>query len=197
LFDKLRKAIEGFKESVTTKTLSEQDLSETLNNFEVALLESEVALEAVEFVEANIRKQLVGTKVERRGDLQKLVDSTLKFALLELFPTGAGVSVEERINAKKASKEPYVIVFLGINGTGKTTSIAKLGHRLTSGGYKVLLAAADTYRAGAIEQLETHADRLGLKSIHQRYGADPAAVARDSIIFAKLHSYDEIGRAHV
>ena len=192
MFDKLRKAIEGFKESVTTRTLSDKDLSDPLNNFEVALLESEVALEAVEFVEASIKKELVGKKVERGSDLQKLVDSALRSSLLQLFPAEAQMDLEKRILDKKASKEPYVIVFLGINGTGKTTSIAKLAHKLTGEGFKVLLSAADTYRAGAIEQLETHASRLGLKSIHQRYGADPAAVARDSILFAKQHSYDVV-----
>jgi fused signal recognition particle receptor len=192
LFEKLRKAIEGFKESVTTKTLSEEDLTSTLNEFEVALLESEVALEAVEFMEASLKKELVGRKVERGSDLQKLVDSTLRSSLLQLFPNEGRIDLEERIKERNAAKEPYIIVFLGINGTGKTTSIAKLAHRLTVKGYKVLLAAADTYRAGAIEQLETHASRLGLKSIHQRYGADPAAVARDSILFAKQHSYDVV-----
>ncbi len=192
MFEKLRKAIEGFKESVTTKTLSEEDLTSTLNEFEVALLESEVALEAVEFMEASIKKELVGRRVERGSDLQKLVDSTLRSSLLQLFPTGERIDLEERIKRRNAAKEPYIIVFLGINGTGKTTSIAKLAHRLTGRGYKVLLAAADTFRAGAIEQLETHASRLGLKSIHQRYGADPAAVARDSILFAKQHGYDVV-----
>ncbi len=192
MFEKLRKAIEGFKESVTTRTLSEADLSSSLNDFELALLESEVALEAVESVEASIKKELVGRKVERGEDLSKLVDSTLRSALLQLFTAETAIDIEARIKAKRAKNEPYVIVFLGINGTGKTTSIAKLARRLTDEGHKVLLAAADTFRAGAIEQLETHAERLKLKSIHQRYGADPAAVARDSILFARQHSYDVV-----
>ena len=192
MFEKLRKAIDGFKESVTTRTLSEEDLTATLNDFEVALLESEVALEAVEFVETSIKEQLVGRKVERGSDLPKVVDSTLRTTLLQLFSTDTPLDLEERIKEKAALREPYVIVFLGINGTGKTTSIAKLAHRLTEKGHKVLLAAADTYRAGAIEQLEIHASRLGLKCIHQRYGADPAAVARDSILFARQHGYDVV-----
>ncbi|HVP23884.1 MAG TPA: signal recognition particle-docking protein FtsY [Conexivisphaerales archaeon] len=192
MFDRLRKAIEGFKESVTTRTLSEKELSSALDEFEVALLESEVALEAVESVEASIKKELVGTKVERGSDLQKLVDSALRSSLLKLFPSEAAIDLEGRIREKRESKEPYVVVFLGINGTGKTTSIAKLAHKLTGEGFKVLLAAADTYRAGAIEQLETHAERLGLKSIHQRYGADPAAVARDSVLFARQHNFDVV-----
>jgi len=161
LFEKLRKAIEGFKESVTTKTLSEEDLSSIFDDFEVALLESEVALEAVEFIEASIKKELVGKKVERGGDLRKLVDSTLKTSLLQLFSAEKAIDLEERIKAKGAMKEPYVIVFLGINGTGKTTSIAKLAHRLSEKGYKVLLAAADTYRAGAIESSRPTQAALG------------------------------------
>jgi fused signal recognition particle receptor len=192
LFEKLRKAIEGFRESVTTKTLSEEDLKTTLDEFEIALLESEVALEAVEFMEASIKKELVGRRVERGGDLQMLVDSTLRSSLLQLFPVEERIDLEGRIKERNKAKEPFIIVFLGINGTGKTTSIAKLARLLTAKKYKVLLAAADTFRAGAIEQLETHASRLGLKSIHQRYGADPAAVARDSILFAKQHGYDVV-----
>jgi len=91
------------------------------------------------------------------------------------------------IEEKRKKGEPYVIVFVGINGTGKTTTIAKLVQFLTKKGYSVVLACSDTYRAGSIEQLEEHAKRLGVRMIKHEYGADPAAVAYDTVNHAKAH----------
>lgn len=193
MFEKLRKAFESFKEAITTKTLSESDLQSTLDDFSVGLLESEVAVEAAEFIEGSIKRRLVGQRIERRHDLDVLIDFTLRETLSGLFVTNTTVQLVDAVAEKKSnSRDPYVIVFLGINGTGKTTTIAKLAYMLDRKGFKVLLAAADTYRAGAIEQLETHAGRLALKCIRQRYGADPAAVARDAVLYAKQHGYEVV-----
>ena len=131
--------------------------------------------------------------MDRGSDLSPFVTSSLKSTLLQLFPSDRTIDLEAQINTKWSSaKRPYIIVFMGINGTGKTTTIAKLAHMLDKHGFKVLLAAADTYRAGAIEQIEVHAERLSLKCIHQRYGADPAAVARDAVIHATLHGFNVV-----
>ena len=92
----------------------------------------------------------------------------------------------------KNTGEPYVILFLGINGTGKTTTVAKLGSYLQKKGLSVVCAAGDTHRPGAIEQLTEHAGRLQLKVISQRYGADPAAVGRDGVLYAKAHHADSL-----
>jgi fused signal recognition particle receptor len=97
------------------------------------------------------------------------------------------ISLLEQIKEKRRTNEPYVIVFVGINGTGKTTSIAKVAKLLMKKGYSVILACSDTYRAGSIEQLEEHAKRLGVRMIKHKYGADPAAVAYDAIAHAKAH----------
>jgi fused signal recognition particle receptor len=88
---------------------------------------------------------------------------------------------------KRKKKEPFVLMFVGINGTGKTTTIAKVAHFLRDKSYSVLLAAADTYRAGSIEQLEEHGKRLGMRVIKSIYGGDPAAVAYDAVSHAKAH----------
>jgi fused signal recognition particle receptor len=93
---------------------------------------------------------------------------------------------------KRKKGEPFIIVFVGINGTGKTTTIAKSARFFAKKGYSVVLACSDTYRAGAIEQLETHAKRLGVKMITHKYGADPAAVAFDAISHAKAHGINVV-----
>lgn len=193
MFDRLRKAIEAFKESVTTRTLSEDDLKRYLDDLEISLLESDVAVEAVEFISSFLKEQLVGLKVERGTDVSAIVDHSLRSAISGLLKADRKIDLHEEVVKKRGgSQDPYVIAFLGINGTGKTTTIAKLAFMFSRKGFKVLLAAADTFRAGAIEQLEIHAQRLGLKCIRQRYGADPAAVSRDAVTYARLHRYDVV-----
>ncbi|MFH1052802.1 MAG: signal recognition particle-docking protein FtsY [Candidatus Woesearchaeota archaeon] len=101
----------------------------------------------------------------------------------------------------KKKKKPFVICFLGINGSGKTTTIAKIANMLQEKGYSVVLAAADTFRAAAIDQLQEHADNLKIKMIKHDYGSDPAAVAFDAIKHAEAKNIevvliDTAGRMH-
>ena len=88
---------------------------------------------------------------------------------------------------KRKKKEPFTLMFVGINGTGKTTTIAKVAQFLQDKSFSVVLAGADTYRAGSIEQLEEHGKRLGMRVIKSNYGGDPAAVAYDAVSHAKAH----------
>ncbi|MEM3550999.1 MAG: signal recognition particle-docking protein FtsY, partial [Candidatus Bathyarchaeia archaeon] len=96
------------------------------------------------------------------------------------------------LEEKRLKKEPFIIVFVGINGTGKTTTIAKIARLIMERGYTVVLACSDTYRTGSIEQLETHAKRVGVRMIKHKYGADPAAVAYDAINHAKAHGINVV-----
>jgi fused signal recognition particle receptor len=105
--------------------------------------------------------------------------------LVEILTTKETVNLLEKVEQKRQAKEPYSILFVGINGTGKTTSIAKVAQFLMKKGYSVVLAGADTYRAGSIEQLEQHSQKLGVRMIKHKYGADPAAVAYDAISHAE------------
>jgi len=106
--------------------------------------------------------------------------------------TNNKVNFFDAIEEKRKKNEPFIIVFLGINGTGKTTTIAKIARLLNKKGYSVVLACSDTYRAGSIEQLEEHAKRLGIRMITHKYGADPAAVAYDAISHAKAHGINVV-----
>ena len=126
----------------------------------------------------------------KRNNIQSFVKQSLIEYISETFDNAGHVDLVARINEKKSSNEPFIVVFVGINGTGKTTSLAKIANMLKNEKLSVVIAAADTYRAGAIEQLREHTNRLNLKIIAQNYGSDPAAVAKDAVLYAKSHKVD-------
>lgn len=163
--------------------ISEKKIDDLLWELELALLEADVALEVVEKIKAEIKKRLVGSP---RREAKELVERALKEAIKSVLESSEGNFFE--IVEKK--EKPVVIMFVGVNGSGKTTAIAKLAHQLQKRGHSCVIAAADTFRAGAIEQLELHAQKLGVKLIKHDFGADPAAVAYDAIEHAKAKHKD-------
>ncbi|HEC88134.1 MAG TPA: signal recognition particle-docking protein FtsY [Thermoplasmata archaeon] len=163
--------------------ISERKIDELLWNLEMALLEADVALEVVEEIKRGIKKKLSGIS---RKDAKNAVENALKETIKNILVKSEGNFFEELKNKEK----PYVIMFVGVNGSGKTTAIAKLAYLLKNKGYTCVMAAGDTFRAGAIEQLEIHADKLGVKLIKHDFGADPAAVAYDAIEHAKAKHKD-------
>ncbi len=177
--------------------IDEKSLSEHLWEFEMALLESDVALPVAEKIVEAVKKELVGTRRKIGSDAGKIVEEALRKAILKVISVD-GFDFDEYI---KKSGKPVSIVFVGVNGTGKTTTIAKMALRLKEQGYSVVIAAGDTFRAGAIEQIEKHAQALGLKLIEHQEGADPAAVIYDTIQYAKAKHKDIVladtaGRMH-
>ncbi len=192
MFEKLKKALSSLAAAATQKTLSEDEVDKVLWEFELALLESDVAEEVVKALTSRVKQEVVGLRLSRSTPTQEYLKGKLLEIIRGEFFKAKSIDLIQHISEKKAKGEPYVIVFLGINGTGKTTTIAKFANLLKQKGFSVILACADTHRAGAIEQLTTHADKLGLKVISQRYGADPAAVARDAVIYAQKHRVDVV-----
>jgi len=192
LFEKLREAFSSLTKVVSERKLSEKELDEALFNFQLTLLESDVAQEVVDKIVAGIKGEMAGTSVERSKETSSLIKERLRSAINEIFVKAGDADVVNLIKAKKAREpeEPFVILFLGINGTGKTTTVAKFAYFLKGQGFSIVVAAGDTHRAGAIEQLTEHANRISVKVIAQRYGADPAAVARDGVLYAKAHHAD-------
>lgn len=186
MFDKLRNALSSAAKSFGQKELKEKDIDGVLFELEVALMESDVATEVIDSLKADLKKKLIGATVEKEK-IVGIVKQTLRQNISNLFENTKKIDILSNIKKKKEAGEPYIILFMGINGTGKTTTIAKVGYLLQQNKLSVVIAAADTYRAGAIEQLSEHARRLNLKIIAQNYGSDPAAVARDAELYAKSH----------
>jgi fused signal recognition particle receptor len=187
VFEKLRNGLSGLVEKISTTELKAENLRPILSNFKLNLIENDVAVEVADHVCKELEKRLDGIQIKRLEDRKEIVRKNLHEILLSILTSDKMISLLEQIKEKRRTNEPYVIVFVGINGTGKTTSIAKVANLLMKKGYSVILACSDTYRAGSIEQLEEHAKRLGVRMIKHKYGADPAAVAYDAIAHAKAH----------
>ena len=193
MFNKLKKAFSSAAKGIGQKEITEKVLDDALLDLQIALLESDVAQEVVDDLSKKLKGELLGLKLEKEQDAAQIVQSKLQSAVAEIFARAGKLDLVEKIKAKKVAKGgPFVIVLLGINGTGKTTTIAKMGNLLRKAGLTVVVAAGDTHRAGAIEQLEQHTNRLSLKIIKQRYGADPSAVGRDAVEHAKKNYIDAV-----
>jgi len=163
-----------------------------LQDFKLNLIENDVAVPVAEHLGAEMEKTLEGVQVKRLEDRKQVVKDGLRGVLLQILTPQEKIDFLELAEKKRRMKEPFVVVFVGINGTGKTTSIAKVATLLMKRGFSVVLACADTYRAGSIEQLEEHARRLGVRMIKHAYGADAAAVAYDAISHAKAHGINVV-----
>ena len=166
-------------------------LDEILEELEEELLSSDMGHDAVSELITNLRSHLIGSRVSRKAPLSEVVERGLRGALLSLLRAGYW-DFDRTIRDFVSAETPVVIMMVGVNGTGKTTTSAKIAKRLDDQGFGVVLAAADTFRAGAIDQLATHADRLGIKCIKSQRGGDSAAVARDAIESARAKGDDVV-----
>ena len=167
-------------------------LNDLLEELEWMLLESDISSEAVTSVLDALRKSLVGSRLRRGAELAKVLEAALKRALRNLLSAGYwdfDASVQSFLDQGDA---PVVVMLVGVNGTGKTTTAAKIAHRLQSNGHSVIAAAGDTFRAGAIQQLESHCENLGIRCISSQRGGDAAAIARDAIESAKAKNIDVV-----
>jgi fused signal recognition particle receptor len=192
MFEKLKSGLKGLVNKVTTIELKPENLRPLLSEFKMNLVENDVAFPVAERVCDEMEKRLDKVQVKRLEDRKKIVEKNLREVLLETMQTNSKVDMLKAIQDKRKKGEPYIIVFVGINGTGKTTTIAKVCRFLNKKGCSAVIACSDTYRAGSIEQLEEHARRLGTKMIKHVYGADPAAVAYDTISHAKAHGINVV-----
>ena len=187
--------IQKFSDSLTKKVLSERAFNELFWELEITLLENNVAVEVIELVKENLSKELVEKPILRK-DIAKRIESVLKSTIENILDIEKPEFLTE-IPLKK----PYKILIVGVNGSGKTTTIAKLVRLLQKNGFKSVLAASDTFRAAAIDQLQEHADNLDTKLIKHDYNSDPAAVAFDAIKYAEAKKLDAViidtaGRLH-
>jgi fused signal recognition particle receptor len=192
MFEKLKAGLKGLVSKVTTTELKTENLRPILSDFKISLVENDVAFPVAEQICDSMEKRLDGVQVKRLEDRKKIIEEDLREVLLEVMLANNKIDLLKAIEEKRRKNEPFIMVFVGINGTGKTTTIAKVARFLAKKGYSVVLACSDTYRAGSIEQLEEHSKRLGIRMIKHKYGADPAAVAYDTIGHAKAHGINVV-----
>ncbi|MGM0770485.1 MAG: signal recognition particle-docking protein FtsY [Halobacteriota archaeon] len=177
--------------------LDEDDISDALWELEMALLESDIAISVAEAIVEAVKEELVGSRKKIGSNTGELVEQALRNAIYNVMSANV-FDLDEYI---KEADKPVHIVFIGINGTGKTTTISKMAKRLKDMNYSVVIAAGDTFRAGAIDQIAIHAERIGVKLIKHQEGGDPAAVVYDAVQHAKANNADVIlsdtaGRMH-
>lgn len=168
--------------------ISESDVSTLLDDLELELLEADVDLTVANIIREELKSKLSRAKV-KRGELHKHVGSVIRETLIDILTNERDFDLVDRA---KGSEKPFKIVFLGINGAGKTTTIAKVARLLMDNGLRINFAAADTFRAAAIEQLSTHGERLNVRVVKRDYGSDPTSVAFDAVNYAKAHSIDAV-----
>jgi fused signal recognition particle receptor len=168
--------------------ISKSDVMDMLDTLELEMLEGDVAIEVAEQIKREIEARLVGKKI-RKAEMNPFVRSAIKEALVGVMETGKDFDLVERV---KSLPKPVKVLVLGVNGAGKSTTIAKIAKMLIDSEFTVVLAASDTFRAAAIEQLSVHAERLGVRMIKREYGSDPTAVAYDAANYAKAHGIDVV-----
>lgn len=181
MFEKLKGSFKGFFQKITTKSLSDKDLDKHLNELKINLYKNDVAVQAADEICNSIKEDFTGEKVGRLEKVKSISFNALRNALLKILIPSNPIDILGICEEKKRQGSPLVLVFLGINGTGKTTAIAKMVKYFQNHNYSSVVAAADTFRAGSIEQLEKHANILNVRIIKHEYGSDPASVAFDAI----------------
>jgi fused signal recognition particle receptor len=192
LFEKLKSGLEDFLDKISKTELNEKSIDSLIEDLKLILIQNDVAFTVAESICDQLREQLNALEVKRFGDHLTEAKTILRDILQKTLVDNGKENLFDIIQRKQEKKEPAIIVFIGINGTGKTTTIAKLAHLLIKKGFTTILACADTYRTGSIEQIEEHARRLGVKTIKHMYGSDAAAVAYDTINYAKAHGTDSV-----
>ncbi len=170
------------------RTLKEKYIEDVLWELEIALYEADVAQDVVIDIRESLKKDLVGKKVQRGHDREKAIEGSLRKTIMEILKA----DYFDLARVVNDAEKPYVIMFVGVNGSGKTTTIARIAHLLKIKGYTSVMAAGDTFRAGAIEQLSIHGRNLGINVIKHTAGADPAAVAFDAVEHAKARKKDVV-----
>ncbi len=181
--------------NIGKRIIRESDIKDVLWDLQISLLESDVALETAEKICNDLKKNLVGKEIKKK-DMEITIRNTLKNSLKEILD-----QKQIDILAEVKKKKPFLILFLGFNGAGKTTAIARVAYLLKSKGLSVNMAAGDTWRAAAINQLEKHGAILKVPVIKHDYGADSAAVIYDAVKHAKAREIDVVladtaGRSH-
>ncbi|MFW9927874.1 MAG: signal recognition particle-docking protein FtsY [Candidatus Thorarchaeota archaeon] len=180
------KGLKNFVSRVKTKEINEKNVQDTLQEFKIFLLKNNVSSKAVNEIINKTKNKVLGQRIARFSNMEKLINGPVRESILEIVTPRENIDLLEILKQRKEQNitKPLIILFLGINGTGKTTTIAKIAYMMKNANFRVVIAAADTFRAAAQEQIKEHADKLNIKCIEGAYGGDPASVAFDAISHA-------------
>ncbi|MCI4348785.1 MAG: signal recognition particle-docking protein FtsY [Thermoplasmata archaeon] len=187
-----------FSTGILARSVDDAKLEDVLDDLEIAMLQSDVALPVMERIRRDLAKNLAGKKLRWGADLEAAVRGSLEASVRTIL---AKPPYDLVVQARTHQPKPFIVLFVGVNGTGKTTTVAKIAGLLSAGELSVVIAAGDTFRAGAIEQLLVHGERLGIRVVRQQEGSDPAAVAFDALQHARAKKVDVVlvdtaGRQH-
>ncbi|MEJ2249250.1 MAG: signal recognition particle-docking protein FtsY [Candidatus Lokiarchaeota archaeon] len=174
MLDKLKNAFSSF----VKKSLTEDKLEDSIEDLKILLIKNDVAMETADVICKRIIDNFKGKEIGLLSSTQKFLYEILENVISEILTPKEEIDLLDEIEEKNSHNLPYIMLFLGVNGTGKTKS--------------VVAAASDTFRAGAIEQLSYHMNKVGVKVIKHKYQADPASVAYDTIEHAKAKNLDVV-----
>jgi len=192
LFEKLRSGVNGLVQKISQREFSDKDIDKVLDEFLLVLAQNDVAYDVAKKICDSLREKLEATQVRRFSNPTEPAKEVLHEVLLDVLKGSGGEPLFRALEEAKEQKKAAVILFVGVNGTGKTSTVAKVAVMLQRKGYSVVIAAADTYRTGSIEQIEEHARRIGVRTIKHDYGGDSAAVAFDAANYASAHGTNAV-----
>jgi fused signal recognition particle receptor len=192
MFEKLKSSFNGLVQKISQKELSEKEISQILDEFLLILVENDVAYSVAQKICDSLREKLKVVEVRRFSDSTEPAKAVLRDVLLDVLKGSGEENFFRVLDERRSGHKAAIVLFVGVNGTGKTSSIAKIGRLLLRKGFSVVIAAADTYRTGSIEQIEEHARRIGIRTIKHDYGGDAAAVAFDAANYANAHGINAV-----
>ena len=185
MFNKLKTGFNSFVTAIKTKELTEKNLNEPLDELKISLVKNEVAYSVAQKIVDLVRENILGTRIGRADKIEQHLKDIIKDTIATILAESKPFNLIEKVKQKIDDDSPLVLVFIGVNGTGKTTTIAKLANYLKKNKITCVLGAADTFRAGSIEQLSKHAKKVGVRVIKHEYKTDPSSVAWDTIAHAE------------
>nr|MDO8086237.1 signal recognition particle-docking protein FtsY [Candidatus Sigynarchaeum springense] len=185
MFEKIKSGFQAFVKNVKTKELTEKNIKDALEELKISLAKNDVAYSVAQKISEDVKTKILGTRIDRSNKIESFLKDVLTSTILEILQVSKPFNLLDKVKEKAAQGAPFVLVFLGVNGTGKTTTIAKVANYFKKNNVTCVIGAADTFRAGALEQLEKHANNVGIRVIKHEYKSDPSSVVFDTISHAQ------------
>lgn len=192
MFDQLRKSVSKIAKKITLTDFSPKTIAKACEQLKDVLIKNEVAVKTADDICKLLTFELMNAEHTRFSNTKNLILLSLRKVLLSILSPPQKIDLIQMVEDSKKKETPLIIAFFGVNGVGKTLSIAKIGKYLQEKGYSSIFAAGDTYRAGSIQQIQKHGEKLGIRVIAQTYGADAAAVSYDAINHAISRNIDVV-----